>query len=64
MPLFKEQQGGTESCELTAEQLVLQLCSSQQILNKVQLRLGLQGLILLQEQGDAKLLSLQQKERK
>lgn len=49
MPQFKEQQGGTKSCELTAEQCVLHFCSSKQILNKVQLRLGLQGLIPLWE---------------
>lgn len=41
MPQFQEQQGGTKSCELTSEECVLHLCSSQQILNKVQLGLGL-----------------------
>lgn len=40
-PQFRDQQGGTKSCELTAEQHVLHLCSSQLVLNKVQLRLGL-----------------------
>lgn len=57
MPLFKEQQGGPKSCELTTEQRVLQFCSSQQTLNKVQLRLALQGSISLWEQRDPKLLS-------
>lgn len=57
MPLYKEQQGGTKSCKLTTEQHVLHFCSSQQILNKVQLRLGLQQLIPLWEQRDPKLLS-------
>lgn len=55
--LFREQQGGTRSCELTTEQRVLPFCSSQQILNKVQLRLGLQGLMPPGEQRDPKLLS-------
>jgi len=56
--LHKAEQGGTtESSGLANEQQVLLLLPRQQILNKVQLRLGHWGSIPLLEWGGPKLLS-------